>query len=122
MLLAILGAGKAVFTQALDIQRSLAPDDDRNSEDAGGARRFFAGCRGKGCFLTPRQNNALLGRKARANFLEAMGELSDEYDAHIIPVYVPREVSPTTATVTYALRGTMFAPAFTGQRRRGAAP
>ena len=46
VLLAILGAREAVFAQALGIEWALAPDDDRNGDDAAGARRLFAGCRG----------------------------------------------------------------------------
>ncbi len=65
MLLAILGAGEAVFPQTLGIQRAFAADDDRDGNHAAGARRLFAGCRGERGFLASRQHNALLGRESR---------------------------------------------------------
>ena len=65
VLLAILRARDAVFAQAFGIERVLAPDDDRNSEDTAGPCRLFAGCRGKGSLFTTGEYYALLGREAR---------------------------------------------------------
>src|ERR1700691_2440427 len=41
----------------------------------------------RGAFSLPGRTTRCWEEKRGADFLEAMGELSDEYDAHIIPVY-----------------------------------
>ena len=92
VLLAILRAREPVLAQAFGIERSLAPDDDRNREDAAGTRRLFAGGRGQGSLFTTGQYYALLGREAGGGCFGSHGEFS-EVRTHDMPVYVSKEVT-----------------------------
>ncbi len=82
MLLAVLGAGEAIFAQALGIERALAPDDDRNGDDAAGACRLFCRLPRKEAAFSLPADNALLGRKARGGCLGGMGSSPNRRFAH----------------------------------------
>ncbi len=77
---AILGAGEALFAEAVGgLERLLAADDDGDG-DAGGRGRGlrFTGCGSERCFFAAGQYNATLHGEAGSGFLWAMGEVSPD--------------------------------------------
>ena len=92
MLLTVLSAREAIFAQAFSIERLLAADDHRNSEDAAGACRLFFSCRGQSGLFTTGENHTLLGRKARGGCFGSHGEFSPKCAPMICRYTFPRKL------------------------------